>query len=179
MVIMCGLPATGKSTFSKKYFVAEGYVRANKDDHGSRCLKIAKEAVASGKSVVCDNTNVSMKARAEYIAIAKEAGIPVRCFRMTTPRELAEHLNFVRFVRWQGPPTPCNSPATDLKFVNQFSERVSNGEVRRVPDVGFNTANKNWQNPAASEGFSEIVDIPFVPDFAEEKHKTWFTMRTG
>lgn len=95
---MCGLPASGKSTFSKKYFAAHGYVRVNKDDQGTKCLKLAKEAIAEGKSVVCDNTNPSKKARAEYIAIAKAAGVPVRCFQMTTERELAEHLNFVRYV---------------------------------------------------------------------------------
>lgn len=53
----------------------------------------------SGKSVVIDNTNPEPATRQSYIALAKEKGIPVRCFHFETPEELTHHLNLFREVR--------------------------------------------------------------------------------
>jgi bifunctional polynucleotide phosphatase/kinase len=47
-------------------------------------------------SVVIDNTNPSASVRAEYIAIAQDQEIPVRCFVFKTPLELAQHMNSYR-----------------------------------------------------------------------------------
>jgi bifunctional polynucleotide phosphatase/kinase len=42
MIIMIGLPASGKSTFSKKYFLPFGYVHINRDilKTQEKCLKV-------------------------------------------------------------------------------------------------------------------------------------------
>jgi bifunctional polynucleotide phosphatase/kinase len=60
LVIMLGYPGSGKSTFSKKNFVAAGYVHVNQDTLKSQqnCMSATHSALASGKSVVVDNTNV-------------------------------------------------------------------------------------------------------------------------
>ena len=50
---------------------------------------------------------------------------------MDTPLDMAHHLNMVR--------------------MNQ-----TNGEVRRIPDVGYNVYKKNYQEPKMDEGFTEI-----------------------
>jgi len=82
MVIFVGCPASGKSTFAKKHFVPHNYEHINQDTLKSKdkCVKFARIAVEGGKSVVIDNTNPSADVRSEYIAIAKENGIPYRCF---------------------------------------------------------------------------------------------------
>ena len=49
-----------------------------------------------GKSVVVDNTNPSARARAEYLELARRAGVPARCLHMAADRALAEHLNQAR-----------------------------------------------------------------------------------
>jgi bifunctional polynucleotide phosphatase/kinase len=46
--------------------------------------------------VVIDNTNPTASERADYITIAEDAGIPVRCFVFQTPLELAQHMNIYR-----------------------------------------------------------------------------------
>lgn len=71
---------------------------------------------------------------------------------MKTPIELAHHLNFVR-------------------------QNQTNGKVRRIPDVGYAVYNKNFQKPTTAEGFSEIIEINFDPEFDskrdEELFKQW------
>ena len=68
---------------------------------------------------------------------------------MNTSKEMSHHLNMVR-------------------------QNLTNGEVRRVPDVAYNMFNKNLEEPKKSEGFSEIVEIDFVPSFDSKKHETLF-----
>jgi len=61
-------------------------------------LNTVEKALSEGKSAVVDNTNPDVKSRAPYLAAAKKHKIPVRCFVMKTPRELAEHMNLFREV---------------------------------------------------------------------------------
>eukprot|EP01125_Pyxidicula_operculata_P021644 TRINITY_DN845_c0_g4_i1.p1 TRINITY_DN845_c0_g4~~TRINITY_DN845_c0_g4_i1.p1 ORF type:complete len:419 (+),score=124.86 TRINITY_DN845_c0_g4_i1:858-2114(+) len=147
MVIMVGWPASGKSTFTERYFVPHGYVRVNRDTLKTKpkCQKAVKEAFNEGLSVVVDNTNPSESARGEFISIAQEKSIPVRCIYLKTPRDVAEHLNYVRV-------------------------RETNGDVRRIPDVGYNTYNKNFEPPTKSEGFTEVIEVEFNPNFEGKPH---------
>jgi bifunctional polynucleotide phosphatase/kinase len=171
MIIMVGFPASGKSTFSQRFLIPKGYVHVNRDTLGTqkKCETLAASTLDEGKSVVIDNTNPSRSAREEYIRIATERGkinsiqtfenqqhsnislfwskgIPVRCFRFTTPLEVAEHLNQVRM-------------------------NLSKGKVR-VPGIAFNMFKSKFCEPTVAEGFSEIRKINFVrhhPDASHEK----------
>jgi len=156
LVIMVGRPASGKSTFTKRFFVPAGYVHVNQDTLKTKdkCVKAAKEAVANGKSVVVDNTNPSESVRGEFLAIAKAAGIPARCFSFTLDVDLSHHLNFYR-------------------------EKLTNGAVRRIPDIGYNMFKKNFKEPAVEEGFAEVRKIPFVPHFENDQEREMFLQRTG
>jgi bifunctional polynucleotide phosphatase/kinase len=80
--------------------VSKGYVHVNRDTLKTKekCVKVAKEAVDGGKSVVIDNTNPSSSDRSVYVEMAKEAGIPCRCFVFLTSQDIAHHLNFFREV---------------------------------------------------------------------------------
>ena len=64
LVLMLGPPASGKSTFAKRYLVKPaGYFHVNRDTLGTqdKCLKATESALKEGKSVVVDNTNPSRK----------------------------------------------------------------------------------------------------------------------
>jgi len=151
LVIMVGRPASGKSTFVKKYF--SEYTRVNRDTLGTipKCKAVAKEALAEGLSVVIDNTNGQPSQRKEFITLAQAREIPIRCFYLQTSQEIASHLNYVRVAE-------------------------TNGEVRRIPDVAYRAFNKGFQAPSKSEGFDEIVEIAFIPDLRDdEKFKSLFT----
>jgi len=119
VVILQGPPASGKSTFARRYLQPHNYELINRDtlQTAAKCIKAAKDALGKGKSIVIDNTNPGAATRSEYIALAKSYKIPCRCFIFNTPIELCHHLNYVR--------------------VHQTS-----GEVRRIPDVGYNMYKK-------------------------------------
>ena len=73
---------------------------------------------------------------------------------MKTPIELCHHLNYVR-------------------------QNQTEGKIRRIPDVGYHTYNKNFEEPQKSEGFTEILTIDFAPSFEAEENKKIFKQWTN
>eukprot|EP01107_Rhizomastix_libera_P012407 TRINITY_DN3096_c0_g5_i1.p1 TRINITY_DN3096_c0_g5~~TRINITY_DN3096_c0_g5_i1.p1 ORF type:complete len:602 (-),score=205.24 TRINITY_DN3096_c0_g5_i1:130-1911(-) len=151
LVLMCGFPASGKSTFSKKHFVPFGYVHVNRDTLKTKekCFKIAEESLAAGKSVVVDNTNPDRESRMNYVGLAKTYGVPARCFWMQASEEMAHHLNY-------------------------FRENITGGASPHVPGIGYNVFKKGYSDPQLTEGFTEIKKVNFVPEFASEADKIAF-----
>eukprot|EP01101_Sappina_pedata_P004778 TRINITY_DN206_c0_g1_i1.p1 TRINITY_DN206_c0_g1~~TRINITY_DN206_c0_g1_i1.p1 ORF type:complete len:433 (-),score=177.45 TRINITY_DN206_c0_g1_i1:147-1328(-) len=154
LIICVGTPASGKSTFTRRYFVPKGYIQINQDTVGTKdkCVKMAQQHIADGKSVVIDNTNPSEAVRAEYLAIAKSHSVQARCLHFQTDVELAHHLNFYR-EKLQG--------------------------VRRIPDVGYNMFKSKFESPNKAEGFTEIVEVEWAPKFEDDNEKRLFLQRTG
>lgn len=118
-------------------------------------IKETELALKSGKKVVIDNTNPSKKARAEFLNLAKKHKISkLRAFVMKTPLEMCHHLNYVR-------------------------QNHTQGKVRRIPDVGYHTYNKNFEAPDLAEGFTEVVNIEFEPEFESDLHEKLFRQWTN
>ena len=88
VILLVGFPASGKSTFAKRYFQSKGYIIVNRDTLKTqeKCERTVVESLKAGQSVVVDNTNPSKDARAAYVKIAKavKQDIPVRCFYFET-----------------------------------------------------------------------------------------------
>merc|ERR1711971_446078 len=63
IVLFCGRPASGKTSFYKKNFKQRGYVHVNKDTlkTSAKCFKAINEALKSGHSVVVDETCPSVE----------------------------------------------------------------------------------------------------------------------
>jgi len=152
MVIFVGSPGSGKSSFWKNYL--PNYVHVNNDTlkTKAKCLKVAEEAMAAGKSVVIDNTNPKKETRAEYSAIAKKHGYPVRCFYFDIPKDTAFHLN-------------------ELRVVNKFRQHQSG----RVPDMPIHAWYKNHEKPTTAEGFTSVETIePVVGPFINKEEEELF-----
>jgi bifunctional polynucleotide phosphatase/kinase len=100
MVLLVGPPGCGKTTLFKDMFLSRGYVHINQDvlKKREKCLALARSALESRKSVMVDGTNPSTTSRAQYIAIARSLGVPVRCILFDANRELVRHLNTYRSV---------------------------------------------------------------------------------
>jgi bifunctional polynucleotide phosphatase/kinase len=90
---MVGPPGSGKSTFWKNHL--SKYVRVNNDTlkTADKCMKALREALEAKKSAVIDNTNKTKEERQRYLKIAKEFKVPVRCFFLKYPKDLAMTMN--------------------------------------------------------------------------------------
>ena len=77
-VILIGLPASGKSTFFRERFagthdhISKDLLRNNRRPQ-RRQEQLIEESLASGRSVVVDNTNPSVAVRAPLIAAGSAA----------------------------------------------------------------------------------------------------------
>ena len=85
--MVMGIPAAGKSTLTQQ-FVADGYLRLNRDESGGTLRGLLPElrrALQDGAPrIVLDNTYVTRKSRAEVIQAAGELGVQVRCVWLNT-----------------------------------------------------------------------------------------------
>src|SRR5258705_5952587 len=133
-VILVGLPASGKSTFFRERFaathdhVSKDLIRHNRTPQ-RRQEQLMSESLASGRSVVIDNTNPSVAVRAPLIAAARRHGAEVVGYVFVT--EAADALR---------------------------RNRAREGRAR-VPDVAIFTARKRLEPPTAAEGFDRIFAV--------------------
>ena len=153
---MVGRPASGKSTLTKRYFIPHGYIAVNRDTLGTKekCLKSADEALGKKQSVVVDNTNPTKADRKAYIDLAKKHGVPIRCIYMNVSPDLSYHLNMYR-------------------------QTLTNGKVRRIPEVAYRTYEKYFEKPEVSEGLSQVESLDFVPVFDNDSDKELFKQWTS
>ena len=151
LVILCGLPASGKSRLARDVFEATaGFARVNQDTLKTieQCEAAARDALVRGQSVVVDNTNLTRELRARWTKLARTCddrgggAVRVACVVVATPRETARHLAALRRLY---PPT-----AED-----------ANHSV--VPDVAVRQLAAKFEPPASDEPFDVLCEKPFVP----------------
>lgn len=104
LVMMKGLPGSGKSTLAKEKYVSKGFKRVNKDDlramlDNSKWSKnnenfilaqrnaIISDALMSGRSVVCDDTNLEPKHEEKLRRLAQDLGAKFVIDYVDTPYE--------------------------------------------------------------------------------------------
>lgn len=153
MIICVGFPGAGKSTwFEASGCKQKGYTYINQDTLGTpgKCKKVCLESLTEGKSVYVDNTNLSTNTRKQYIDMSKKTKIPVRCVWFNSPIELCKHLN---------------------KFRSYLKKTTT------VPHVAYNNAAKSFVQPTIDEGFKEIITVPFVPKFNNDRELRVFKYR--
>jgi predicted kinase len=133
-VILIGLPASGKSTFFRERFsgthdhVSKDLLRHNRKPQ-RRQEQLIAESLASGRSVVVDNTNPNVAVRAPLIAVARKYGAEVSGYYFAT--EAADALR---------------------------RNRARQGR-ERVPDVAIFTVRKRLEPPTAAEGFDRLFTV--------------------
>jgi predicted kinase len=140
LVILCGLQASGKTTYRETTFDGT-YIVVSKDlmGRGSKLPKSVRqerkirEAFESGHSVVVDNTNPSLEERASLINLGHEYGV----------RVLGYHLKST----WE-----------------QSLERNSRRTGRaQVPYVALASTSKRFVAPTKLEGYDELYEVTWGP----------------
>ncbi len=139
VVILIGLQGAGKSTFRGQRFV-ETHAVVSKDllrDHRRperRQRRLVMAALASGLSVVVDDTHSSVQERAGVIATARFCGARVVGYFFESPLHECAARNQSRPAR------------------------------TRAPDVGLLAAARRMIAPSHAEGFTELLTVRTLPD---------------
>ena len=149
LVIMCGSPASGKSTFYWTKLKPLGYERVNQDLLKSRdkCVKVAASFLTHGVSVAVDNTNADADTRAIWIQLAQTHKIPIRCAYFTAPAKLCEHNDTVR------------------ALADNKTEKFNPEKRAILPHSAFAGFASRFRAPKAEEGFADIVKVEFEVSF--------------
>ncbi|KXH67930.1 polynucleotide kinase 3 phosphatase [Colletotrichum salicis] len=111
IVLSCGPPGAGKSTFFWKYLKPLGYKRINQDT-----LKTP------------DNTNPDPDTRAVWVQLAAKNGIPIRCVWFKTPLHICEHNDAVRSMNESL--NPESRTALPRMAFNGFKSRFKEPKVK-------------------------------------------------
>ena len=102
MIILIGLPRSGKSTFAKQYYseydyISRDYVRENtfgfkgNMNHESEVTKICNEelnlSLSKKNNIIVDNTNIQRKYRRQFIKQAQAHGYNIKAVYINTSYE--------------------------------------------------------------------------------------------
>lgn len=143
LVILIGLQAAGKSTFAQQRFAAS-HEHVSKDRLGNngrperRQAQLVTAALQAGRSVVVDNTNPTIAARAALIGLGKTFGATVASYYFPTTVSEALARNHAR-----------------------------TGKAR-VPDVAIYVTRKQLVPPSFAEGFDALYTVRISTDGAFE-----------
>lgn len=124
-VILVGYPASGKSTFAKTKFEPHNYHIVDGDTLKTlpKMLKEAKSQLQQGKSVVIDATNGKKENRNQIIKMARDLGVPSRCFVFTM----------------------------DITEAMQWNTKRTLETGKKVPKIAFWTYRKHYVPPTVDE----------------------------
>ncbi|KAJ8925476.1 hypothetical protein NQ315_009310 [Exocentrus adspersus] len=152
VILMVGGQGSGKSHFCNTVLIPKGYIHISRDKLGSwqKCVKALEDNLERRQNCVIDNTNPDKESRARYVQVAERFHVNCYCFVMSTGFQQTKHNN-------------------------KFRELIDNTHVP-VSDIIINSYKKGFQEPEESEGFVEIVKVPFVPEFSNEEHEKLYKM---
>ncbi|KAL8650510.1 MAG: hypothetical protein Q9210_003785 [Variospora velana] len=158
IILFCGSPGSGKSTFYRKHLQPLDYQRVNQDTLKTRdkCLTAATNFLAERTSVavgeLADNTNADPDVRAVWVQLARRFKVPIRCVHFTASTKLCEHNDTVRAIAG-----------------GQF-----NPEKRTIlPHSAFSSFASRYKQPKMEEGFQDIVPVDFQFEGDDEHRKIW------
>lgn len=153
LVIFCGSPGAGKSSFYWKVLQPQAYERVNQDILKTRdkCIKAARQFLEDGKSVVVDNTNRDQDARSHWTRVARDFSIPIRCILFTASARLCEHNDVVR---------------AHNSSMNPESRMI-------LPPIAFRSFAQSYVQPSIDEGFQDITTVHFEFEGTDAERKIW------
>lgn len=136
MIILMGIPGSGKSTIAEKFFPK--YVRISQDELGSRdaCIKKVKQTLESGLNVIVDRCNVSRSQRKFWVDLGLQYDVEaITCIYLQVDEEEC----VARIYDRKNHPTIKNDMPLEKKreIVYKFA--------------------KDFQMPDLLEGFTNIV----------------------
>ena len=128
VVLLMGLPAAGKTTFTRR-LIDDGYQRLNRDEVGGSLTamipELRRSLSAGAARIVLDNTYITRKSRAEVIRAADGLGVPVHCKWLMTDLDDAQVNAVTRLITKYGTlPGDVELAALRKRDVNAFPPTV-------------------------------------------------------
>ncbi|KAI9293664.1 PNK3P-domain-containing protein [Neoconidiobolus thromboides FSU 785] len=158
VILLVGLPGSGKSHFYHNITKPLGYERINMDTlkTSKKCTTKLEELLTNAKSAVIDNTNLDIKSRELYITKAKEHKAKIRVILFNMNIDICYHNNLFRAYH----PTDKDEIRTP------------------VPKMVYDISLKKYQEPTLSEGIDEIQKWPFIPLYLDSEIEICNKQRT-
>jgi predicted kinase len=134
LVVLIGLPGSGKTSFYRQRFAAT-HAQVSKDlmrnrrDKQAHQMRLVEAALAAGQSVMVDNVNAAVADRQPLIALGRRYGARIVGYLLATPAALCAERNRGRVGR------------------------------ERVPIVAIHAAAKRVETPTSAEGFDELYRV--------------------
>lgn len=139
LVVLCGLQASGKSTYAQRHFAAtHAYVSKDRMGRASgkddRQARLVAEHLAAGRPTVVDNTNPTLEERRRLVELGRQHGAQIIGY-------------------W---------------FRASVAESIARNAAREgaavVPKVGIFSTAKRFQPPTPDEGYDELYIVRIRPD---------------
>ncbi|EHA19207.1 hypothetical protein ASPNIDRAFT_122702 [Aspergillus niger ATCC 1015] len=160
LVIFCGSPGAGKSSFYWEYLEPLKYERVNQDLLKTvrllYCLYQTLYGLPSSNTPFYAkpkkyNTNADPETRSEWVEVAKEFNVPIRCVYFTASPALCRHNNAVR-----------------------AANQTLNPESRTLlPGIAFGDFLRRFKEPLMEEGFQDIIRVEFRFRGDENAKRLW------
>lgn len=195
LLVLKGLPASGKSTFAKKLAAEQGFVRTNKDDireslfAGNYKRKdekivvsvrnaIIEEALSRKKSVVVDDTNLNPIHVKDLELIARRHGalfevndsfleVPIEtCIKRDLLRPKSVGENVIRNMYHQYVKTPAEAPVYDPSLPMAIIVDIDG----TLAHMGDKRKPYDWHKVGLDEvdaGVAHLVDAIKMMDYAK------------
>ncbi|KAI9883160.1 MAG: hypothetical protein M1823_005074 [Watsoniomyces obsoletus] len=179
LVLFCGSPGAGKSTFYWNHLKPLRYERVNQDllKTRDRCIQLASEQLSKGISVAVDNTNAEPETRAKWVDLARKYGVPIRCVWFTAPTELCRHNSTVRALHGGKVSVSLLTllsqregnawEQTQGDFLDRMgtcvddSSQMNPEDREMLPSVAFRSFASRFRPPKLDEGFQDITKLDF------------------
>lgn len=145
VVLMVGYPGCGKSTVAKRLGLP---IVSNDVDGKASALRKFKALIKEGKSVVVDNTNLTEKARAEYLDVVPSG----------------MHITAIMFVATEGG-SPLDADSLRISWhLNQLRKYLGGPAI---PHIAYYTMRKNGTLPETA-----IIEYPISVNDPVQEY--WF-----
>ncbi|KAI4288359.1 MAG: hypothetical protein L6R35_002375 [Caloplaca aegaea] len=151
IILLCGSPGSGKSTFYRKHLQPLDYQRVNQDLLKTVSL-LYFTLTFNVRLDRIHNTNADQDVRAVWVQLAQRFKVPIRCVHFTASTKLCEHNDTVRAIAG-----------------GQF-----NPEKRTIlPHSAFSSFASRYKRPKMEEGFQDIVPVDFQFEGDDDQRKIW------
>lgn len=150
VVLICGLPASGKSHLAAKY--RDTHELLNRDTLGGKLVDLLprmEQALDEGKSVVLDNLHATVKNRKPFIKSATKRKVPIRCEWQNTPAEQCQIHALNRMWERYG------QVFWTKKEIEKHEKAKKDPNI--FPVVVLFKYKKEFEKPTKDEGFASIT----------------------